>query len=145
MGCGASGARQPRLANRPVDAQHGLSSSAYEQTVAGGHPIDPVAEAVTEHVRVDRKRRIVTTGGGDTSPSERWSWGTRTPGLALPARRSSQLSYSPVECEVVCKVNACPLSVASRRSGEGKTVVLFASRRGGQQEAAIKFPAIDGE
>ena len=33
----------------------------------------------------------------------------------LPAWRSSQLSYSPVECEVVCKVNACSLSVASGR------------------------------
>ena len=33
----------------------------------------------------------------------------------LPAWRSSQLSYSPFECEVVCKVNACVLSVARGR------------------------------
>ncbi len=37
---------------------------------------------------------------------------------ALPARRSSQLSYSPVECEVVRKVNACPLPVARGRESQ---------------------------
>ena len=36
----------------------------------------------------------------------------------LPAWRSSQLSYSPFECEVVSKVNACPLSVARGRQPE---------------------------
>ena len=37
---------------------------------------------------------------------------------ALPARRSSQLSYSPVECDVVSKVNACLLSIARGRQTE---------------------------
>jgi hypothetical protein len=37
---------------------------------------------------------------------------------ALPARRSSQLSYSPVECEVVRKVNAYLLPVAPVRESQ---------------------------
>jgi hypothetical protein len=32
--------------------------------------------------------------------------------FALPARRSSQLSYSPMELEVLSKVNACLASGA---------------------------------
>ena len=64
--------------------------------------------------------------------------------FALPARRSSQLSYSPVECEVVCKASACPPSVASRRQAEVHDRVGH-DRAGRRQEAAIELAAIDGE
>ena len=63
---------------------------------------------------------------------------------ALPAHRSGQLSYSPVECEVVCKVNACSLSVASRR--QPQVQVLFAEELcGSQQEGSIQFTAVHRE
>ena len=63
---------------------------------------------------------------------------------ALPARRSGQLSYSPVECEVVCKVNACPLAVARGRQPEvhDRPVGEEPDR---QQEATIKISAGDPE
>jgi hypothetical protein len=59
---------------------------------------------------------------------------------ALPARRSSQLSYSPVECEVVCKVNACPLSVA-RGSQPQMNHRLARKARSRQQKAAVQVAA----
>ena len=64
--------------------------------------------------------------------------------FALPARRSSQLSYSPGESEVVRKVNACPLSVAR---GSQPQVDLRFSRKahGRQQKAAVQFAAVDRE
>lgn len=55
---------------------------------------------------------------------------------ALPARRSSQLSYSPVECEVVSKVNACLLSIARGRQTEVDRR-LVDQQAGWQQEAAL--------
>ena len=55
---------------------------------------------------------------------------------ALPARRSSQLSYSPVECEVVSKVNACLLSIARGRQTEVDHR-LVDQQAGWQQEAAL--------
>jgi hypothetical protein len=59
---------------------------------------------------------------------------------ALPARRSSQLSYSPVECEVVSKVNACLLSVA--RGGQTEVDHGFVDQQAGwQQEAAVQLSA----
>ena len=64
--------------------------------------------------------------------------------FALPARRSSQLSYSPIECEVVCKVNACPLTVARR--GEAEIDDRAISKRWTRDdEAAIELAAVDGE
>ena len=55
---------------------------------------------------------------------------------ALPAHRSGQLSYSPVEFEVVCKVNACPLSVTRWRQPQAD--VLSADELiGRQQERSI--------
>jgi hypothetical protein len=56
--------------------------------------------------------------------------------FALPARRSSQLSYSPGECEVVRKVNACPLSVA-RWSQTQVDLCLARKARGRKQEAPV--------
>ena len=63
---------------------------------------------------------------------------------ALPARRSGQLSYSPVECEVVCKVNACPLSVVRRSQPQTKRRIARKpwSR---QQRASVHVAAMDRE
>ena len=62
----------------------------------------------------------------------------------LPARRSSQLSYSPVECEVVCKGNARTLSIA-RRSEAKVNDRLVGQWLSGQQETTVKLSAVDGE
>ncbi len=37
--------------------------------------------------------------------------GLEPPASCMPCRRSGQLSYSPFEFEVLCKVNACPLGI----------------------------------
>ena len=62
----------------------------------------------------------------------------------LPARRSSQLSYSPFECEVVSKVNACVLSVARGRHAESYRISAR-ERRPREEEAAVKLAAVHGE
>jgi hypothetical protein len=63
---------------------------------------------------------------------------------ALPARRSGQLSYSPVECEAVSKVNACPPAVA----GGGDSGVddgPVCQELGRQQGATVMIATEDGE
>jgi hypothetical protein len=64
--------------------------------------------------------------------------------FALPARRSSQLSYSPVEIEVIGKRNACALAVARRRQSKMHLVHARESPRG-QQEGSVQLAAVDGE
>jgi hypothetical protein len=64
--------------------------------------------------------------------------------FALPARRSGQLSYSPFECEVVSKVNACALPIPSRRQPESN-LAFARDERPGQEEGAIEVPAIDSD
>ena len=63
---------------------------------------------------------------------------------ALPARRSGQLSYSPVECEVVCKVNACPLAVAGGGDSEVDDGPVC-QESGRQREATVVIATEDGE
>ena len=64
--------------------------------------------------------------------------GLEPPTFRLPAERSGQLSYSPVEIEVVSKVNACLLAVPRRGKPEldGRPVLRDRHRK---QEAAIKL------
>ncbi len=62
----------------------------------------------------------------------------------LPATRSSQLSYSPGEIEVVSKVNACVLSVARGRKPETDRIAA-GERRAGQEKAALELPAVHRE
>ena len=62
----------------------------------------------------------------------------------LPASRSSQLSYSPFEVEVLCKVNACSLAVARRLQAQ-VGVVRCDHCINRQEETAIELAAVDGE
>ena len=62
----------------------------------------------------------------------------------LPASRSSQLSYSPFEVEVLCKVIACSLAVARRLQAQVR-VVRCDHRINRQEDTAIELAAVDGE
>jgi hypothetical protein len=74
-------------------------SSADANLITGGSALQVAAEAVAEVVAADVDRRGVELRGLEPLAS------------TLPAWRSSQLSYSPSELEIRCKVNACPLRV----------------------------------
>lgn len=71
--------------------------------------VEPVAEVVAEVVAGDRHRRAL--GGVELRGLEPLAFG-------LPDRRSSQLSYSPFEIEVLGKVNACSLTITGGREAE---------------------------
>jgi hypothetical protein len=66
-----------------------------------------VTGALAERVRIDRNRRVVHDWQKRFILVRKMELrGLEPLTYALPAHRSSQLSYSPVECEVVRKVNA---------------------------------------
>ena len=68
--------------------------------------------------------------------------GLEPPPFWLPARRSSQLSYSPFEVEAICKVNTCLLTIASC-SQTKVDLPNSGNQCRGEQEAAIELSAVD--
>lgn len=64
--------------------------------------------------------------------------------FALPARRSAQLSYSPVEVKVISKGNACLLIVAS--GGQAEVDKPHAGHQlAREEEAPVQLAAVDPE
>jgi hypothetical protein len=64
--------------------------------------------------------------------------------FALPARRSSQLSYSPVELVLLCKVNAGPLAIPGRDESQVDDA-LPDEEPLGQKVATVEIAAIDAD
>ena len=76
-----------------------------EHLFARRHAVKPIAEPIAKVFGAGNNGAAV--GGVELG-------GLEPPAFALPARRSSQLSYSPFEVEIVCKVNSCLLTIARR-------------------------------
>jgi hypothetical protein len=99
--------------------------------VTGGSALEVVAEAVAEIVATDVDRRGVELRGLEPLT------------YALPARRSSKLSYSPVEFEIRRKVNACLLRVSRAREPEVDPPPVR-DQRAWQKVAAVEIAAVHG-
>src|SRR4051794_24064335 len=115
------------------EAQEPLAPPGDGELLPLGGQVEVVAEAVAELVGADGDRRFGMELGGLEPP---------TP--CMPCRCSGQLSYSPVELVLLCKVNARSLTVFRRLEPQVKRP-LPNEQRLREKVATVKVTGVDRE
>jgi hypothetical protein len=95
-----------------ADREATVGPKRHDDLLARRDPLYPVPETIPKGIRSDAYRLAIRRRRGVELR------GLEPLAFALPARRSTQLSYSPDEVEVIRKGSTCLLSVASGRQAQ---------------------------